>query len=432
MPAAEPPGDPLAQLLAGRYRDPATGELLAAAARSVVIEDSLAGREVELVAALELGRRLAVVADDDTYAALGHRVSRALASRFTVQLVQLGRAPHADTETVARLDAELDPELDAIIAVGSGTINDLCKLVAHGRRRPQVVFATAPSMNGYTSLSASVTEGGLKRSVRTATPVGAFFDLGVLAAAPPRMIRAGLGDSVCRPTAQADWLLSHLLLDRPYREVPFTLLAGDEPALFTEPRALVGGDLAAMRGLVRTLVLSGFGMTICGGSYPASQGEHLISHYIEMLRPPEQVAALHGEQTGVCALAMAQLQDRMLARDAPPVVHPTAVDRDDVIRRFGAERGEACWQELTAKWIDRERAEQLTARLAAEWSAIRARIAAVSLGHARIAAALSAAGAPTAPGQLGWSDAVFDDAIRHAREIRNRYTFLDFALDAAG
>jgi len=431
MPAAEPPGDPLAQLLAGRYRDPGTGELLAAAARSVVIEDSLAGREVELVAALELGRRLAVVADVDTHAALGERVSRALASRFTVQLVVLGRAPHADTETVARLDAELDPELDAIIAVGSGTINDLCKLVAHGRRCPQVVFATAPSMNGYTSLSASVTEGGLKRSVRTATPVGAFFDLGVLAAAPTRMICAGLGDSVCRPTAQADWLLSHLLLDRPYREVPFALLAGDEPALFAEPRALVGGDLATMRGLVRTLVLSGFGMTICGGSYPASQGEHLLSHYIEMLRPPEQVAALHGEQTGVCALAMAQLQDRMLARDAPPVVHPTAVDRDDVTRRFGAERGEACWQELTAKWIDRERAEQLTARLATEWSAIRARIAAVTLGHARIAAALSAAGAPTAPGQLGWSDAVLDDAIAHAREIRNRYTFLDFALDAA-
>jgi glycerol-1-phosphate dehydrogenase [NAD(P)+] len=431
MPAAEPPGDPLAQLLAGRYRDPETGELLAAAARSVVIEDSLAGREVELVAALELGRRLAVVADVDTHAALGERVSRALGSRFIVQLVVLGRAPHADTETVARLDAELDPELDAIIAVGSGTINDLCKLVAHGRHRPQVVFATAPSMNGYTSLSASVTEGGLKRSVRTATPVGAFFDLGVLAAAPPRMICAGLGDSVCRPTAQADWLLAHLLLDQPYREAPFAMLAGDEDALLSQPRALVAGDLAAMRHLVRTLVLSGFGMTICGGSYPASQGEHLISHYIEMLRPPEQVAALHGEQTGVCALAMAQLQDRLLARDAPPVVHPTAVDRDDVLRRFGAERGEACWQELTGKWIDRERAEQLTARLAAQWSAIRARIAAVTLGHARIAAALSAAGAPTAPGQLGWSDAVLDDAIAHAREIRNRYTFLDFALDAA-
>jgi glycerol-1-phosphate dehydrogenase [NAD(P)+] len=44
---------------------------------------------------------------------------------------------------------------------------------------------------------------------------------------------------------------------------------------------------------------------------------------------------------------------------------------------------------------------------------------------------LAAAGAPTAPRDLGWPDAQLDDAIVHAREIRNRYTFLDFALDIA-
>src|SRR5215468_3314312 len=428
MPAGD---DPLEQLLAGHYRDPETGELLGAAVRSLVIEDSLDGREADLVAALDLGPRLAVVADDDTYAALGQRVERALASRFTVQRIVLGRALHADTETLARLSAALDPGIDAVVAVGSGTINDLCKLAALARGCPQLVFATAPSMNGYTSLSASITEGGLKRSVRAATPVGAFFDLGVLAAAPLRLIRAGLGDSICRPTAQADWLLAHLLLDRPYREAPFALLAGDEPALLADPRALVSGDLAVMRSLVRTLVLSGFGMTISGGSYPASQGEHLLSHYIEMMRPPDQPAALHGEQTGVCALAMARLQDRILAQETPPIVRPTAVRRDDVLRRFGPERGEACWQELEAKRIDAARAAQLTDRLAISWSAIRDRIRSVALGHDRMAEVLAAAGAPTEPRDLGWPDAQLDDAIAHAREIRNRYTFLDFALDIA-
>jgi glycerol-1-phosphate dehydrogenase [NAD(P)+] len=428
MPAGD---DPLEQLMAGRYRDPETGELLAAAARSIAIEDSLDGREAELVAALDLGRRLAMVADEDTYAALGQRVERALASRFTVQRIVLGRAPHADTDTLARLSAALDPGIDAVVAVGSGTINDLCKLAALARGCPQLVFATAPSMNGYTSLSASITEAGLKRSVRAATPVAAFFDLRVLAAAPIRLIRAGLGDSICRPTAQADWLLAHLLLDRPYREAPFALLAADEPALLAAPRALVGGDLAAMRGLVRTLVLSGFGMTIAGGSYPASQGEHLLSHYIEMMRSPGLPAALHGEQIGVCALAMARLQDRILARDAPPVIRPTAVRRDDVLRRFGAERGEACWQELEAKRIDAVRAAQLTDRLATGWSAFRDRVRSVALGRDRMAEVLAAAGAPSAPRDLGWPDALLDEAIAHAREIRNRYTFLDFALDIA-
>ena len=430
MPAADP-GDPLALLLAGQYPDPQTGERLCAAARSVVIEDSLDGREAELVAALELGPRLAMVADDDTFAALGRRVERALAARFTVQRIVLGRAPHADTATIARLVASLDDRTDAIVAVGSGTINDLCKLAAIALGCPQVVFATAPSMNGYTSLSASLTEGGLKRSMRAVTPIGVFFDLGVLAAAPLRLIRAGLGDSVCRPTAQADWLLAHLLLDQPYREAPFAMLAGDEDALFSQARALVSGDLVAMRHLVRTLVLSGFGMTICGGSYPASQGEHLLSHYIDMMRPPGIPDALHGEQTGVCALAMARLQDRILAQTATPVLAPTTVDHDDVIHHFGPERGEACWRELAPKRLDRARADELNARLATGWDALRARLEAVTLGSARMTAVLAAAGAPLEPGDLGWPDALFHAAIAHAREIRHRYTFLDFAADLA-
>jgi glycerol-1-phosphate dehydrogenase [NAD(P)+] len=428
---SDPIADPIAALLAGRYPDPETGELLGAAARAVVIEDSLDGREVELIAALGLGDRLAVVGDDATFAALGDRVVRALGSRFTVQRLGLGRAPHADSETVARLVAALDPGTCAVVAVGSGTINDLCKMAALARGCPQVVFATAPSMNGYTSLSASITEAGFKRSVRAATPIGVFFDLGVIARAPARLIRAGLGDSLCRPTAQADWLLAHLLLGQPYREVPFALLAGDEPVLFGEARALVAGDLAVLRRLVRTLVLSGFGMTICGGSYPASQGEHLLSHYVEMMRPPGLPEALHGEQIGVCALALARLQDGLLAQDAPPVLQPTAIDHADVIRHFGSALGEVCWCELAPTRLDRARADELNARLAASWDAMRTRIAAITLGAAAMARVLADAGAPGTPEELGWPPALFAAARGHAREIRNRYTFLDFAGDLA-
>src|SRR5439155_5910531 len=109
--------DALALLLAGQYPDPETGERLAAAARSVVIEDSLDGREADLVAALDLGPRLALVADEDTFVALGARVERALAPRFTVQRIVLGREPHADSATVARLRQALDERTDAVVAV---------------------------------------------------------------------------------------------------------------------------------------------------------------------------------------------------------------------------------------------------------------------------------------------------------------------------
>lgn len=430
-PGAAPSDDPIALLLAGRYPDPETGAPLGAQSRAVVIEPSLDGAEADLVAALGLGPELAVISDVDTHAALGARVERALGARFSVQSIVLGHRPVPDTATLARLEAAVGPHAQAVIAVGSGTLNDLCKMVALRRGCPQVVFATAPSMNGYTSLSASIIEDGLKRSIRAATPVGVFFDLAVIAAAPIRLVRAGLGDSMCRPTAQADWLLSHLLLDRPYREAPFALLARDEAELVARAGALGAGDLDAIRHLVRTLVLSGFGMTLCDGSYPASQGEHLIGHYVEAMGPPGRPEAFHGEETGVASIAMAELQDRLLARAAPPVLRPTGVGREELLRRYGPERGEACWRELSGKRFGAAQTDELNARLAARWPQMRERIAAVTLGAARHRAILAAAGAPTEPAELGWPDDLLPAAMAHARELRNRYTFLDLAADLA-
>jgi glycerol-1-phosphate dehydrogenase [NAD(P)+] len=417
--------DPLAALLAGTYPDPDTGELLAAETCSLVIEDSLVGREAELVAALGVGPHVAVVSDRVTHAALGERVERALASKFTVQSV-IVPAPHADAVTVERLLGTLAAATDAVIAVGSGTLNDLCKMAAFERQVPQAVFATAASMNGYTSVSASISIDGIKRSFRTRTPAGAFFDLSVLAAAPLPLTRAGLGDSIARSTAQADWLLSHLLLDRPYREAPFALLATDEGQLLGEPAALAAGDRAAMRALVRTLVLSGFGMTLCNGSFPASQGEHLLGHYLELIHPLD---VLHGAQIGVCTLVMARLQETML-RGGPPILRAGAVTPAQLVHAYGARSGAACWDEYNRKRLDSTRAAELTARLAAGWDAIRTRIEAVKVSAETIAGVLAAVGAPTTPTALGYTDDEMSRAVRNARILRDRYTFLDLAADA--
>ncbi len=420
-------GDPLAALLAGRFADPDGGPPLSVPTRMVAIEDTLAGREADLVAALDLGRRLALVVDANTEHALGARVADALRAIAEVEVLRLSGRPHADAETAARLRDE-SAGCDGLIAVGSGTINDLCKYVAAESGRPYAVFATAPSMNGYTSVNAAITVDGHKKSLPATAAAGVFLDLEVLAAAPARMIRSGLGDSLCRPTAQADWLLAHLLLGAPYRRAPFALLADDEPELFASAGALMAGDVAAMRRLARTLVLSGFGMTICGSSHPASEGEHLISHYVEMMAPADWPEAFHGEQIAVTTLTMARIQERLLA-GGPPVLSPSATDEAALKAHFGESLGAACWREFAAKRLDAAGAEALNARLAANWEAIRAEIAAIFVPAARLAAVLEAARAPTAPEDLAWPRGFYRDAVLHAREIRDRYTFLDLAAD---
>lgn len=416
--------DPLALLVRGEYVDRELDAVVAAPTGHLVIEDSLAGSEAELVERLGFGKRLALVSDANTYDVLGRRVQAALAGSYEVDSLMLPAGVHPDDEAVARLRAAT-MSADAFVAVGSGTINDLTKYASALAGKPYCVFATAPSMNGYVSLTASITVKGHKGTLPAQPPAGAFFDLGVLAAAPKRMIRAGLGDSICRTTAQADWLLSHLLLDTSYRELPFDLLEDDEAALLDGAEDLMGGSLDAMRLLARTLVLSGFGTAIVGSSAPASQAEHLVSHYIDMLGPESRPAVLHGEQIAVTTMSIARLQHAVL--QSRPKVREDVIDDAQLVRRYGAELADSVVEEFDHKRIDTRRAEQLSERLDRSWADICNRIGKVLLSVAKIESTLKRAGAPLVPSDIYLDRDFYDSALLHAREIRNRFTILDLA-----
>jgi glycerol-1-phosphate dehydrogenase [NAD(P)+] len=420
--------DLIERLLAGTCPDPDGGPNLAVATRRVIVAPSLADDLPACLDGLPLGRKLAVVSDPTTHRVLGAAVERALAGRRSVAGIRLDDAPHADEDTVAKL-VEATHDADALVAVGSGTINDICKYAATRAGKPYVAFATAPSMNGYVSTSAAITVHGHKKSLPAQAPLAVFLDLAIMAAAPPRMIRSGLGDSLCRSTAQADWLLAHRLLGQPYRTMPFALLAEDEGALFAQSDALMRGDLGAMERLVRTLILSGFGTAICGSSHAASQGEHLISHYADMLGDPRWPAAFHGEQVGVATLTMARLQERVL--DARTLrVEPDTSDRTTLADVFGEELGGECWSDFRKKRFDRRKADEVNEILGKRWDSIRAEIAAVIRPATELDAVLARAGAPRTAAELGWPHDFYVRAVSHARLIRNRYTFLDLASGA--
>jgi glycerol-1-phosphate dehydrogenase [NAD(P)+] len=414
-------------LLKGAYPDPDTGTHLGVATKSLAIRPSLGGIEAELVSGLGFGRKIAVVSDRTTHDVLARRVEAALGASHAVQSIILADGAHPDDVTVELIRRET-AAADAVIAVGSGTINDLCKYASARDGKPYAVFATAPSMNGYTSLNAAITMHGHKMSLPAQAPAGVFFDLSVLSAAPPRLIRAGLGDSLCRATAQADWLLAHMLHDLPFRELPYDLLKDDEGPLFDNAAALMAGDLEAMESLVRTLVLAGFGTAIVGNSQPASQGEHLISHYIDMFADASRPLIFHGEQVGVTTLSMARLQERML--DETPVVWPDIETEAGFKARYGDELGASCWAEFQGKRIDSRKAEALNARITSRWPDMRERISGILLSSVRLTAVLTAAGADLTPEAVHLSRKFYESALMHCREIRNRYTFLDLAANA--
>lgn len=418
----------LETLLAGNFTDSEAGAHLKVATSRIVIEKSIADDIPHCLTGFAFSGSVAVVSDPKTYDVLGASIERALTGKRHVTSIRLDDLPHADIATVERVEAA-SKGCDALVAVGSGTINDICKYVAARTKRPYAIFATAPSMNGFVSPTAAITVHGHKKSLPACAPSVAIFDLGILSAAPVRMIRSGLGDSLCRATAQADWLLSCILRGTPYRNVPFDLLKEDEPNLFEMSDALVRGDSQAMDSLVRTLLLSGFGMAICGGSHPASQGEHLISHFADMLGDNAWPMTFHGEQVGVATVSMARIQARCLEM-AKPVFRPDTVGRADFRAIFGNDLADECWAEFEPKRIDPDSVDALNAQLEARWPEIQARVGDIAKQADELESVLRRADAPVSASKLGWPDDFYARAVSNARFIRNRYTFLDFAASA--
>lgn len=429
-PADRPPGGWTAgieAIVAGRWRHPRTGEAMPPAPFALVaIEESLEGAEADLVASLGLTGRRAVVADRDTWDALGARVARALRAEGEVVLDR----PQADLREAAALRDRL-AGFEHVIAVGSGTVNDLCKHVTAGDGRRYAVFGTAASMDGYASTTASMTlPSGLKVSLPAHAASGILIDLAVSAAAPPRLAAAGFGDSVCRSVAQIDWWMSHRLLGSFYSDAPYLIGGDDEAAMTARAEGLPRGEVGAVGYLHRNLVLSGLGVAFTGVSNHGSMGEHQVSHYIDCFAGDRHPGTLHGEQVGVASLTMARLQAMMLAEESPPALRPTRIDPEGMARRMGPEIAAQCLAERRKKALDAAGAERLNARLAAIWPALRAECLAMAVPVETMRERLRAAGGPTTAAEMGLDPGFYREAVRHAHEMRSRFAFVDLACDA--
>ncbi len=422
-------GDPvLDAMLAGRWTNPETGRI---ADRipfdDIRMLDTTDGGEADLVGPLGLGRRLAVVSDPRTHDAMGERVRSGLRALGAIDDVVID-AEEATMDFV-RLVQEKTRHADAVIAVGSGTLQDLVKYATFLDGRRFATFATAASMNGYTSVTASITDGGMKNSWKAHTPAGVFMDIDVAAKAPPFLARAGIGDCLCRSTAQVDWRLSSALFGTPYFEVPFLLQKEDEPLLLKKAVGLATGDHEAIRLLYRVLTWTGLGTCFTGTSHHGSMSEHMISHWIDMFAGDRHPGTLHGHQVGYAAISMSRLQHAMLTRDAPPRVGKTHIDEEAMIRRYGKGLALGFTGEFRAKALGDTDVARVNAIMARDWDAFRMPLLEVMLPTQRLIDALDACGGYTTAQSSGLDDAVYRDALLHAREIRNRFSILDLAAD---
>ena len=184
------------------------------------------------------------------------------------------------------------------------------------------------------SQNASITINGHKKTLAAAQPLAVFCDLDILKSAPIELTKAGIGDAMCFYSCWFDWYLSHLVLDTAFDLRPFEILQAKMADFVAHYHSFSLQDDVLLERLIDILLLSGEGMTMVGGSYPASQSEHLIAHVLTMKYPHIAQDILHGRQIAVTSLTSASMQEALLkAEHAPQICHKMLLLQLMVIKR---------------------------------------------------------------------------------------------------
>ncbi len=173
-------------------------------------------------------------------------------------------------------------DFEYVLAIGSGTINDICKYVAFKNGIIYGIFATAPSMDGYVSSVSALYQSGKKVTLPTTIPTDVLIDVDVLATAPIDMIVAGAGDMVGKYTSLLDWKLANAITCEKYDKEIVARMEKAVKLCIDCARDLVSRNKSAVSSLIEGLILSGVEMQNAGNSRPASGCEHHVSHYLEM------------------------------------------------------------------------------------------------------------------------------------------------------
>lgn len=376
--------------------------------------------------------RVNLVGDRNTWHVLGERAAQALtATDVDVHTILLaGDEVTPDEQSIVEVLLGAGREQRLYLAVGSGTITDLVRFASHRTGNDFISLPTAPSVDAYTSTGSSLILRGLKQSVFSQAPVAVFADLDTLCESPRPMIAAGFGDVVAKYTSVADWKLAALLWEGPYSEPVAQRMEAARDRCMAQVDAVGAAQPDGIYSLIDALIEAGLCMLAFGGSQPAGQSEHYISHYLEMKlvregRPP----VLHGAKTGMATTVVARYYDqvRRMSRDeaAERLAASPLPDREREIERIRFAYGDLTDALIVeqADFLDMTEArwQQLKLRILERWPEVQA-IAAEVPSPEVLTDLLERAGGTADYRELGLGDEEMRLAEVYGHYVRNRFT----------
>ncbi|TKJ38231.1 MAG: hypothetical protein CEE38_05585 [Planctomycetes bacterium B3_Pla] len=381
----------------------------------------------KVLASFTEGRRAVLIADERTWDIVGCRVEEALEQagwsvHNTIVPDNAGGSPVCDDTTHDWLSDHLPPA-DIVVAAGSGVINDLAKWSAFEHNLPYVVVATAATMNGFTAANVAPSVGGVKTIIPARPPLAVFAIPSVISEAPFELTAAGLGDTIAKPVSTADWLLNHIFCGEYFCRYCSQIINALEPCYLEKPEDIKNRKPAAIEALFNALLYSGIAMTVVGTSAPASGGEHLLSHTLDMMSGIDGIAHdLHGRQVGLGAIFTSAIYERIF-RIETPRCHPFPTEIDSI---FWSDRTDNVGEQYELK---RPALQTMSEKLqdGATWQAFLTAARQQVHSPRQIKDCLRTAGAAHTFADIGCPRERLLAAVLHMHEIRKRPTVIDLA-----
>lgn len=257
-----------------------------------------------------------MVSDQNTYRVCGHEVEKILGKKITTSIMfETGDSTLIpDEEAIAAIHGKFIDGVDLVLGVGSGVINDLCKIVSFERKLPYYIVATAPSMDGYASVGSALILKGMKVTLNAAPPKAIIADTKVLKDAPMDMLQAGYGDIIGKYSCLNDWKLSALINDEYFCQTVYDITYKMADKVKGLGQGVVERDEESVGALMEALVAVGIAMAFIGNSRPASGSEHHFSHYFEITGILTDAPYLaHGIDVVYAAVLTAKIREDILS-----------------------------------------------------------------------------------------------------------------------
>lgn len=390
------------------------------------------------------GKTAIVVADKNTYAVAGEAVYGYLKNagiNTESPFIFTDSELFAEWSYIEQLEQFLKERDVIAVAVGSGVINDLTKLVSSHLGRRYIIVGTAASMDGYTAYGASITFEGNKQTFDCPAPLGMVFDPTVAAKVPEGMSASGYGDLMAKVPAGADWIIADAVGSESIDPFAFSLVHSKLRDALSDPDAVAAGDVEATGKLADGLIMSGFAMQAMSSSRPASGTDHQFSHYWDMEgRCHNGKHVSHGFKVSIGTLVSTACLEYLVGKDF------TSMDIDKAVAQWPE------WEEMEktihevfdgkpghlarglveskGKYTDREGIRKQLEAVKNNWPELREKIRKQIIPFNEVYDCLKRVGAPYEPEMIGVSREKLRSTFRAIPFMRNRFTGIDLIYRA--